>query len=79
MSVKLFSPLLLMVPSSIFVGLISLHVGELSKFGLWSFKVMKHSAMVAVRSSTIVYLKFACYGFCFCVDDLLVCWVVAFR
>ena len=34
-----------MRPISDFVGLINRHVGELVKFGLWSFKVMKASRL----------------------------------
>lgn len=40
-------------PISDLAGLISRHVGELLKFGLWSFKVMKASrlAMVSILSA----------------------------
>ena len=44
---------MLTLPSSLFVGLISLHVGAVEKLGLWSFSVMKdsHSAIASLLSS----------------------------
>ena len=45
---------LLALPISLFAGLISLHLGELLKLGLWSFRVINdsRSAMVSILSSS---------------------------
>ena len=51
----LSSIFLLTMPSSLFAGLISRHVGLLAKFSLWSLRVMKacRGAMHSVRSSIL--------------------------
>ena len=52
-----------MRPISDFVGLINRHAGELVKFGLWSFKVMKASrlAIMSILSerSSLSEISFA--------------------
>ena len=52
---------LLTLPNSLFVGLISLHVGVVEKLGLWSFSVMKDSrsaiaSILSSRSSLVCFM-----------------------
>ena len=46
---------LLIIPISVFVGFMSLHVGLFMKSGLWSFNVMNASllAEISIRSSSL--------------------------
>ena len=58
---------LLILPISDLVGLISLQVGLLAKFGLWSFNVIKVS-LLAVVSSLSSMPNFVAIFFVFCMD-----------
>ena len=58
---------LLILPISDLVGLISLQVGLLAKFGLWSFSVINVS-LLAVVSSLSSMPNFVAIFFVFCMD-----------
>ena len=58
---------LLILPISDLVGLISLQVGLLAKFGLWSFSVI-NASLLAVVSTLSSIPNFGAIFFVFCMD-----------
>ena len=61
---------LLNLPISFFAGLISLVFGLFMKFGLWSFRDIKHSSWMFTR--TLFAIVLSCFVRCFSLLSLLV-------